>query len=167
MEDLRGKITMSPDPKVFHRFSSKLVRILLLVRESHKRNIMSPFQNSQNTTRFWKIRFFTLRQMENFTKSSISLKISWNFIFLRWQTKLVLYFYIKNRDVTAHRFLEIVIFPFKDTGTKFEPHFSFVMLNYFRTNKYEEPWLLVAWSWTLKYEYWIEVNYDWRRTPLH
>ena len=28
---------------------------------------------------------------------------------------------------------------FKDTGTKFEPHFSFVMLNYFRTNRYEEP----------------------------
>ena len=28
---------------------------------------------------------------------------------------------------------------FKDTGTKFEPHFSFVMLKYFRTNQYEEP----------------------------
>ena len=27
----------------------------------------------------------------------------------------------------------------KDTGTKFEPLFSFVMLNYFRTNQYEEP----------------------------
>ena len=56
---------------------------------------------------------------------------------------------------------------FKDTGTEFEPHFSFVMLNYFRANQYEEPWLLVAWLCTLKYEYWIEVNYDWRRTPLH
>ena len=32
----------------------------------------------------------------------------------------------------------------KDTGTKFEPHFSIVMLNYFRTNQYGEPWLLVA-----------------------
>ena len=28
---------------------------------------------------------------------------------------------------------------FKDTGTKCETHFSFVMLNYFRTNQYEEP----------------------------
>ena len=27
----------------------------------------------------------------------------------------------------------------KGTGTKFEPHFSFDMLNYFRTNQYEEP----------------------------
>ena len=55
----------------------------------------------------------------------------------------------------------------KDTGTKCRTPFSFVMLNYFRANQYEEPWLLVAWSCTLKYEYWIEVNYDWRRTPLH
>ena len=27
----------------------------------------------------------------------------------------------------------------KDTGSSCEPHFSFVMLNYFRTNQYEEP----------------------------
>ena len=95
--------------------------------------------------------------------------------------------------------------PLKDTGTEFKPQFFFVVLNYFRTNvweeywmtfvtdsvhqktrepnvnptflllcwiileptnQYEEPWLLVTWSCTLKYEYWIEVNYDWRRTPL-
>ena len=56
---------------------------------------------------------------------------------------------------------------FKDTGPKNQTPLSFVMLNYFRTNQYEEPWLLVAWLCTLKYEYWIEVNYDWRRTPLH
>ena len=31
------------------------------------------------------------------------------------------------------------VYEFKDTGTKFAPHFSFVMLNYFRTNQYEEP----------------------------
>ena len=31
------------------------------------------------------------------------------------------------------------ILTFKDTGTKVEPHFSFVMLDYFRTNQYEEP----------------------------
>ena len=30
-----------------------------------------------------------------------------------------------------------VIFGVKDTGTEFEPHFSFVMLKYFGTNQYE------------------------------
>ena len=41
---------------------------------------------------------------------------------------------------------------FKDTESDFKQHFSFVMLNYFRINQYEEPWLLVAWSCRLKYE---------------
>ena len=27
----------------------------------------------------------------------------------------------------------------KDTKTKFKPHFSFALLNYFRTNQYDEP----------------------------
>ena len=27
----------------------------------------------------------------------------------------------------------------KDTGTKFEPHVTFAMLNYFSTNQYGEP----------------------------
>ena len=33
---LRGKITNSPDSKVFHEFASKLLRILLLARETHR-----------------------------------------------------------------------------------------------------------------------------------
>ena len=49
---LKGKITMFSDPKVFYTFSSKLLRILLLTRENHKRNIMSPFQKFQKITRF-------------------------------------------------------------------------------------------------------------------
>ena len=32
-----------------------------------------------------------------------------------------------------------VQFKFKDTGTKCETRFSFVMLNYFRISQYEEP----------------------------
>ena len=33
----------------------------------------------------------------------------------------------------------ISLLTFKDTGTKYSTPLSFVMLNYFRTNQYEEP----------------------------
>ena len=49
-----------------------------------------------------------------------------------------------ERNLSFDRFWTCSVLPdhwrsVKDTGTKYEPHFSFVMLNYFRTNQYEEP----------------------------
>ena len=40
--------------------------------------------------------------------------------------------------ITIHLQLTTSAVP-KDTGTEFEPHFTFAMLNYFSANQYEEP----------------------------
>ena len=42
----------------------------------------------------------------------------------------------KEHQKSTRRIIEVKL---KDTGTKYPTPLSFVMLNYFRTNQYEEP----------------------------